>query len=113
MRINKKGDVPTPYIVALVLGVIVIALVAYWLFFSGGSFGNMIQENACKAKKMLYCNDWKAKFPAMPDGHEFSASCDTVNTNGKENYYAPDCCSFDWAGKVNGAECGITKSEAS
>lgn len=93
MKMRKMGAVPIPYIIALVLGIAVIALIAYWLFFSGGEFGGIITEKACEAKKMAYCNELKS---TGTQSKSFSADCDTVNAN-RDNYYAPECCRFDWA----------------
>lgn len=92
---RKKGAVPIPYIIALVLGVIVIALLAYWLFMSGGEFGTMITESSCQAKKMSYCNRWK--FEGSKPDKEFCAA------SGES--YAPECCEF--YGDLDEGECGI------
>jgi len=105
MRVSKKGAVPIPYIIALVLGVIVIALIAYWLFFSGGQFGTVITEKACEAKKMGYCSNWKIK-GTKPD-KDFSAICSEVEKD-RTKYSAPECCILEWAlDGLSAEECGI------
>jgi hypothetical protein len=107
MKLGKIGDVPLPYIIALVLGIIVIVLVAYWLFVEGGLFSSSITEKGCEAKKLAYCSDWKVK--GTPD-KMFSAACATVNAdpNKATTYYAPECCIFPWATNVGWEACGIT-----
>ena len=83
-----KGAVPIPYIIALVLAIAVIAIVAYWLFFSGGEFDKMIREKGCDAKLMAYCGEYRL---SPVDAPEFSGPCGT----GSDEYYSPDCCSFE------------------
>jgi hypothetical protein len=90
MILMNKGAVPIPYIIALVLAIIVIALVVYWLFFSSGDFGDIISEKGCEAKKMAYCSEYKTSSSST----SFSTSCDSINDNNKNEYYAPECC-FD------------------
>lgn len=93
MNIMKKGAVPVPYIIALVLGIIVLAILSYWLFFSSGQAGMTIKEYSCRAKKMSYCNEWRMNaWESPPDGLVF---CD----------YAPDCCQFDWAKDLVEDDC--------
>jgi len=94
---SKKGALPVPYIVAMILAVVVIAIVVYWLFFAYGEGGNAITDATCVAKKMKYCNEWRLNsWGDLPGGKEFSASCESVKDN-RGSYYAPECCSIDWA----------------
>ena len=87
-----KGAIPIPYIVALVLAIAVIALIVYWLFFSGGEFDRMIREKGCDAKKLAYCNEYKASSETIPS---FTKNgCEGMTDTEKENYYAPECCTF-------------------
>lgn len=103
---RKMGAVPIPYIIALVLAIAVIALISYWFFVLGGDFGGIIVEKGCEAKKMAYCSEWKTT-GTRPDPGVFSAGCTTVNAN-RDNYYAPECCQFDWASNdLSETECGI------
>ena len=78
MKIRNIGSVPVPYIIALVLAIIVLAIIAYWLFFSGTDFGRIIIEAGCKSKKMAYCNEWKTT-GTKPAEEGFSAECNTAN----------------------------------
>ena len=96
MKLYEKGAVPIPYIIALVLGVIVIALISYWLFMSGGEFGTAIMESSCQAKKMNYCNTWKLD-GSKPGNEEFCAASGSS--------YAPGCC--DYYTTLTRADCGI------
>jgi len=97
MKLDEKGAVPIPYIIALVLGVIVIALISYWLFMSGGEFGTAILESSCQAKKMNYCNTYKATGSA-PKGVVFSVDTPCpIPVAFHSNFFAPECCKFAWA----------------
>ncbi len=50
----KKG-VAIPYIIALIIGVIVVAVLAYWLISTGGK-GNKFGDDAlCTSRKTEYC----------------------------------------------------------
>jgi len=97
-----KGEVPIPYIIALVLAIVVIGLVVYWLYFAGGDFYKTIREYSCKSKFSAFCSQWKLG-GSMPNGKSSFAgpSSDTgycpVPEGVKGNFYAPECCEFDWA----------------
>ena len=53
--INMKKAVAIPYIIALIIGVIVVAVLGYW-FISSGIIGNKIGTEAqCTARKTEYC----------------------------------------------------------
>lgn len=56
----KKGSVPVPYIIALILGVAVVGVFVYWIYVSGGSIGSA----QCTAIRVRYCEAWyvKSKF---------------------------------------------------
>lgn len=91
----KKGSVPVPYIIALLLGIAVIAILAYWFFFSGGKFGGAVSEAACRAKLLKYCTEWKAAGYITPCPtctiKQFSTTCPASPST---DYYAPECCSY-------------------
>ena len=60
-----KG-IAIPYIIAILLGIVVIALIGYWFFFSGKLFGGTIQPG-CDEIKQRYCQEWKAsEFSVRP-----------------------------------------------
>ncbi len=106
MKMRKTGAVPVPYIIALVLAIIVIALISYWFFVLGGDFGGIITEKACEAKKLAYCSEWKTT-GTEPDPGEFTTTCGSITDTNRENYYAPECCRFQWARELNDVACGV------
>ena len=57
---SKKAAVSMPYIVAAVLGVLIIGIIGYWFFTSTGIFGGAIIETACKAKLVTCCANDKS-----------------------------------------------------
>jgi hypothetical protein len=65
----KKGAVPIPHIVALLLGIVVIALVGYWFFVQSGLWGNQSSLTICTGNAQAYCNKWKSQTTFWaPDG---------------------------------------------
>ena len=46
---------PVPYIIALIIGVIVVVVLAYWLVSAGGKGSNIGKEAECTARKTEYC----------------------------------------------------------
>ncbi|OGW55099.1 MAG: hypothetical protein A2Y81_05635 [Nitrospirae bacterium RBG_13_43_8] len=51
----RKGEIPVPYIVALILAVIVIAILGIWFFKSSGDTNTALNEQKCRAKLMAEC----------------------------------------------------------
>lgn len=92
----EKGDVPIPYIIALILGIAIVAILAYWFFSTGGKFTNTISQADCSARQMQWCAQWKAAGSPAPSKtgtiKPFSEPCPASGT------YANDCCSF-WLGE--------------
>ena len=98
---------PIPYIIALVLGIVVLGLLAYWLYTGGVGFDKIISESTCRAKLGFYCNSWKINTfdeKKKPNNQDFSKAC-PIDAAEKDKYYAPDCCSFPWAREVTAASC--------
>lgn len=55
--------IAVPYIIAILLGVAVIGLVGYWLFFSGGKFSGESLSLECNNQKLIFCQggSWNEK----------------------------------------------------
>ncbi len=51
----KKAALPIPHIIALIMGVIVVAVLAYWFINSGGKGSDIGTEAECTARKAEYC----------------------------------------------------------
>ena len=56
----KKGAVPIPYIIALLLGIAVVAILGYWFFVLGGTIGGEITLERCRTRAHTYCATWQA-----------------------------------------------------
>jgi len=56
----KKGAVPIPYIIALLLGIAVVAILGYWFFALGGQWGGEVTLQRCRTMAHTYCSSWKA-----------------------------------------------------
>lgn len=50
-----KAAMPVPYIIALIIGVIVVAVLAYWFISSGTKGSNIGTEAECSARKVEFC----------------------------------------------------------
>ena len=59
MGANEKGAVPIPYIVALLLGIAVVAILGYWFFVLGGQWGGEVTAETCKTRALTYCTSWQ------------------------------------------------------
>lgn len=46
---------PVPYIIALIIGVVVVAVLAYWFVSSGGKGSTVGKEAECTARKAEFC----------------------------------------------------------
>ncbi len=53
-----RKAVAIPYIIALVLGVIIIALVGYFLFGQFGKTSTVGKDAECQSKLLQYCMKW-------------------------------------------------------
>jgi len=80
----RKGAVPVPYIIALILGIIVVGLLAYWFFILGGKIPGITTEQWCNERKFSFCTQWS------------------------ECGYGTSCYPGDWSGFASGClEIGI------
>jgi len=55
---DTKGAVPIPYILALLLGIAVVAIIGYWFFVLGGQTGGELTLADCKTRATTYCAMW-------------------------------------------------------
>lgn len=72
----RKG-VAVPYIIAIVLGVVVIGLIGYWLFISGGNFGTTSTKAQCNQKLLTYCSEGVARGTSTP-ATPWDTTCNTI-----------------------------------
>ena len=56
----SKGAVPIPYIIALLLGIAVVAILGYWFFVLSGLWGGEATLQTCRANAHTYCAGWQA-----------------------------------------------------
>lgn len=55
-----KKAVAIPYVIALIFGVIVIAVLAYWLVNQSSKTTTVGSTAECQARQSTYCQQWKA-----------------------------------------------------
>lgn len=56
MNMQTKG-VAIPYIIAIIFGVVVLAIIGYWFFVMGGKFGMTTTSTECSTMKVSYCQE--------------------------------------------------------
>lgn len=75
----SKGALPIPYIIALIIGVIVVAVLAYWFVTSGGKGTGIGKEAECRARMLDMCatgESARAKAQEVCPASELSKICD-------------------------------------
>jgi hypothetical protein len=88
-----KGEIPVPYIVALILALIVIAIIAYMFFTRTGPFSNAADASVCKSKEHQYCFEWGVKSSSYQEDKrpkswdEYAPGCSQIGITGS----AADC----------------------
>lgn len=55
---SSKGSIPIPYIIAIIFGIVVIAILAYWFFTTTGGVGGATQEVECETALFEFCMSW-------------------------------------------------------
>jgi len=90
-----KGALPVPYIVAIVIAIVVIAVLVYWFFVLSGQGGGTAIEQFCLAKRFTYCSSWAA------------VGYDPEKQPGKKEFaeWAPECGTYTWAKAVSMTAC--------
>ncbi|RLI73191.1 hypothetical protein DRP04_16100 [Archaeoglobales archaeon] len=95
----SKGAMPVPYIIAIVIGIIVIGVLAYMFVTKTGIFSGFTSEQECKAKLKVWCTQWQLSGfdPLWPHDNPFAS--------GQDNDFAPECRSFSWARNPSRDDC--------
>jgi len=117
MKISKKGDVPIPYIIALILGIAIVAVIGYWFFVLSGLWGVQVSLENCQTRAHTYCSGWQlsgygirdvmcADNPDTPED-ESKNVCDTKPTvgwfedQGDNSKCAPYLSTLGFSGKTS------------
>ena len=86
--------IAVPYIIAVLLGVAVIGLIGYWLFVSGGQFGNTAASETCRTDFLQACQKWAS------DGY----SSDRPSNTGVFQHADGNACMKQVTGKDKASE---------
>jgi len=99
----KKGEVPVAYIIALILGIAVVAVLGYWFFIVQNQGGNTMNQEQCRSSASQYCARWRDNGYAL--GGDNAPDLGFVNggqkwfsvedTNIGVTAYAPACSTFN------------------
>lgn len=104
---KSKGALPVPYIVAIIIAVIVIAVLVYWFFVLSGKGNTQATDAFCRTKEFTYCTQWATAgwdTTKMPSNKRFCCG---------DNTYANECKTLDWPSQVNGPICQTLLGQSS
>ncbi|TAL47569.1 hypothetical protein EPN87_02635 [archaeon] len=106
-----KG-IAVPYIIALILGIVIIGLLGYWFFVLGGQVGGTGTMQTCSAKQAAWCQQWSVTgFSGNCPATQFCTSINDANT--KWQSFAPGCDKSAPTQPFCQASFGSTSSSAS
>lgn len=98
----SKAEVPISYIIALILGVAVVAIIGYWFFVVQGQGGGEMTLDRCRSSAYTYCNIWRdtgyRTDTGVPDlgilngGRKWFSVADTA---AGVSAYAPACATYN------------------
>jgi len=86
--VSRKG-IAVPYIIALILGIAVVALLGYWFFVLGGSFSTEASLTECQTKMRTFCLSYSGT--GYTPAQTFT---DTCGSSGVADTDSPECCSY-------------------
>ena len=98
-----KGELPVPYIVAIVIAIIVIALLVIFFYLQYISSNDTANQAVCSGQRIQYCTQWAVSNynpDNMPGGKLFS-----------EAY--PSCTKFYKSVTKNDCDCAINPASTS
>ena len=88
----KKGTIPVPYIIALILGIVVVGILGYGFFVLGWKIPGLSAELQCNARKDSYCTEWaRSGYDAEPQGgvwESYAPGCKDIGVAKPSKY---DC----------------------
>jgi hypothetical protein len=80
MEMMRKGELPVPYIIALILGIVVVGILGYGFFILGWRIPGLSNQGNCQTKVTEWCSQWSKN-----DYDSNNMPADTWET------YAPGC----------------------
>ncbi len=98
----KKG-VAIPYIIALILGIVVVGVIGYWFFILSGGGGGKATEAECNVKASNWCRTWAnsawTSVPKKFDGtdytwDEFAPGCSDIRITEPQRPYCEQLLGF-------------------
>jgi hypothetical protein len=101
----KKG-IAVPYIIAIILGVLVIGIIGYWFFVLYGGGVGKSSEAVCNSKKQTFCSAWAATaYQTEPSGDWESYAPDCIGVVSRPTI--PECRVLLTTAKPSGASCSV------
>ncbi len=102
----KRKGIAIPYIIALILGIIVIALLGYWFFVLGFRFVGEMTLTDCQGSLQRFCQEYSASgYSASFAKPVFTRSdCGAASTASE---FEPRCCGY-YANLLSAASWRLT-----
>lgn len=100
-QINIMKGVAIPYVIALVLGVVIIGLTGFWFITQSGKTVGVGETAQCSSLKFNFCNgfvsEWDSTCGTFPNCAEFG-KCETP---GSSNLCTNDCGGWTNLGRLD------------
>jgi len=93
-----KGTIPVPYIVALIIAIVVIAVLVYMFLTHTGIFSGTATAAWCQGKKVEYCFKWAQRSADYAEDKRPTEDWDS---------FAPGCKDIG-VGSPSSADCKLT-----
>ena len=103
----SKAEVPISYIIALILGVAVVAIIGYWFFVVQSQGGGEMTMDKCRSAAYTYCNIWRDTGYAVDQatlapnlglingGTKWFSFVTAADTAAGVTSYAPSCSTYN------------------
>ena len=103
----SKAEVPISYIIALILGVAVVAIIGYWFFIVQSQGGGEMTADKCRSSAYTYCNIWRDTGYAVDQatgapnlglingGVKWFSYVTAADTNAGVKAYASSCSTYN------------------
>ena len=94
----SKGAMPVPYLIAIIIGIIVIGVLVYMFVTKTGIFAGFSGEKECYARAEAYCMEWSLHGWTDDRCGEGESGCEFVEFKVK----APECKQFAFVTELDG-----------
>ncbi len=105
----RKAALPIPYIIALIFGIVILAVLGYWLYSQSGKTIGKGASTECDALRSTFCQQWSITSYKIKPSMTFPGGCsEPKDENGCKTLIGEKCSSTsvgDCIGKSVGDSC--------